>query len=86
MPLALDLMTRRTVLPEQLTPAQIEHADRVVTLDCPLPPEFAKLIEGKTEAWSMPDTSGKPVDAVREVRELIRVRVQKLLDEIDHAE
>jgi hypothetical protein len=31
----------------------------------------------------MPDTSGKPVEAVREVRDLIRARVEKLVGELD---
>lgn len=34
---------------------------------------------GKIEEWPMPDTSGKPVEAVREVRDLIRGRVERLL-------
>jgi hypothetical protein len=32
----------------------------------------------------MPDTTGKPVEAVREVRELIQVRVRQLLAELGH--
>ena len=33
----------------------------------------------------MPDTSGKPVEAVREVRELIGARVDQLLGELNVA-
>jgi hypothetical protein len=37
---------------------------------------------GKLEEWPMPDTTGKPVEAVREVRDLIGVHVTRLLDEL----
>jgi len=68
--------------PGRLSRQQIEAATRVVSLDCPLPPDLAGLADGKLEAWPMPDTAGKPVEAVREVRELILVRVEQLLCEL----
>jgi protein-tyrosine-phosphatase len=68
--------------PARVTHAQLERAHRVVSLDCPLPPELAAVAAGKLERWPMPDTTGKPVDAVREVRELIRARVEGLLTEL----
>jgi arsenate reductase (thioredoxin) len=69
--------------PGKATREQLEQATRVVSLDCPLPPELNAVAAGKLENWPMPDTSGKPVEAVREVRELIRVRVEQLLGELD---
>ncbi|MFN8636171.1 MAG: low molecular weight phosphatase family protein [Chloroflexota bacterium] len=71
--------------PGRVTPAQIEAAMRVVTLDCPLSPELAAIAANKIENWPMPDTAGKPVEAVREVRELIRGRVEQLLGELGAA-
>ena len=68
--------------PGRVTAEQIEQADRVVSLDCPLPPELEALAGAKIEQWPMPDTSGKPVEAVREVRDLIRARVERLLAEL----
>jgi arsenate reductase (thioredoxin) len=68
--------------PGRVTAEQIERADRVVSLDCPLPPELEAAASDKIERWPMPDTSGKPVEAVREVRELIRARVEQLIAEI----
>jgi arsenate reductase len=68
--------------PGRLTPEQLRQATRVVSLDCPLPPELAAVAADKIENWPMPDTSGKPVEAVREVRDLIRVRVERLLGEL----
>jgi arsenate reductase len=69
--------------PERVTRQQLQRADRVVSLGCPLPPDLAAAAEGKIEEWPMPDTTGKPVEAVREVRELIMARVQRLIGELD---
>jgi arsenate reductase len=71
--------------PGRVTREQLGQATRVVSLGCPLSPELAAVAEGKLEEWPMPDTTGKPVEAVREVRELTRVRVDQLLRELDAA-
>jgi len=73
------------VRPERVTQAQLERADRVISLDCPLEPALAAASQGKLENWPMPDTTGKPVEAVREVRNLIKARVDRLLKELGEA-
>ena len=70
-------------IPLRVTAEQLRRADRVVSLGCPLPPDLAVATVGKLEEWPMPDTAGKPVEAVREVRELIDARVRRLLDELE---
>ena len=72
------------VIPGRVSRELLERADRVITLTCPLDPELTAVAAGKSEDWPMPDTAGKPVDAVREVRELIKVRVERLLQEIEN--
>jgi arsenate reductase (thioredoxin) len=67
---------------QRVTRAQLEQADRVISLGCPLPTELAAAAAGKIEEWPMPDTTGKPVGAVREVRELIKARVDQLVAEL----
>jgi arsenate reductase (thioredoxin) len=69
--------------PGRVTREQLERATRVVSLDCPLPPELHAVAADKLENWPMPDTGGKPVEAVREVRDLIGARVEQLLEELD---
>ena len=32
----------------------------------------------KVEDWGIPDTSGKPIDEVRRIRDLLRARVEEL--------
>ena len=68
--------------PQTVTREQIAAAERVISLDCPLAPELATAAAGKLESWPMPDTTGQPVDKVREVRDLIRDRVETLIAEL----
>ena len=75
----IDVADRR---PERVTRAQLERADRVIGLNCPLDPELAAVAAGKLEEWPMPDTTGKPVETVRELRELIQARVERLIGEL----
>ena len=51
-------------IPQRVTRELLESADRVVTLTCPLDHELAAVAAHKIEDWPMPDTTGKPVDAV----------------------
>ena len=67
---------------QRVTRERIERAARVVGLDCPLDLELASAAAPKFENWSMPDTTGRPVEAVREVRDLIRGRVERLITEM----
>src|SRR5215212_9936223 len=71
--------------PGRVTREQLAAATRVISLDCPLPPELAAVAADRLENWPMPDTAGKPVKAVREVRELIGARVDRLLGELGAA-
>ena len=72
--------------PGMVTREQIERAQRVISLGCPLPPDLAAAAAGKIEEWPMPDTAGKPVEVVREVRDLIHARVKRLGDELGVAD
>jgi arsenate reductase len=69
--------------PQRVTAEQLRRADRVISLGCPLDGELAAAADGKIEEWPMPDTAGKPVEAVREVRELIAARVRRLVADLD---
>jgi protein-tyrosine-phosphatase len=71
------------ITPERVTREQLQRADRVVSLGCPLEPELAAAAAGKLEEWPMPDTTGQPVEVVREVRDLIGARVEQLRSELD---
>ena len=71
--------------PGRVSRLQLEQAERVVSLGCPLEPELAAVAAGKLEEWPMPDTTGQPVEAVRVVRDLIGARVERLVEDLDRS-
>ena len=72
--------------PKALTPEMVESADRMITMGCGddaagLCP--AKIIE--TEDWAIEDPKGKPVEAVRRIRDEIKKKVGVLVRELAEA-
>ena len=68
--------------PKALTVEMIEKADRMITMGCgddagAMCP--ASFIE--TEDWALEDPHGKPIETVRRIRDDIRARVNRLLEE-----
>jgi len=69
--------------PKALAMDMVEKADRMITMGCGAEAEAvcpASLIE--TEDWTLEDPQGKPIKDVRRIRDEIKGKVQKLLDEI----
>lgn len=68
--------------PKPLAPEMIEQADRVISMGCGVegicPASFVP-----TEEWEIEDPKGKPLKKVREIRDEIKARVTKLLDNIE---
>ncbi|MBI2846714.1 MAG: arsenate reductase ArsC [Chloroflexi bacterium] len=68
------------VRPKALTPEMLGQVDRVVTMGCSVggicPATFVE-----TEDWGLEDPKGKPLEKVREIRDEVRARVLKLLEE-----
>ena len=66
--------------PKALTMEMLEQADRVVTMGCGVegvcPASFVE-----TEDWQIEDPKGKPIEDVRRIRDEIRAKVMKLLEE-----
>ncbi|OGO06133.1 MAG: arsenate reductase [Chloroflexi bacterium RBG_13_54_9] len=71
--------------PKALTPEMIEDVDRVITMGCSVekvcPASFVP-----TEDWELEDPEGKPIEKVRQVRDEIRNRVEKLIKELQDGE
>lgn len=67
--------------PKALTVEMVEQADRMITMGCGAdglcPASFTE-----TEDWQLEDPKGKPLEKVREVRDEIRARVVKLLEDV----
>ena len=67
--------------PKPLTTEMLDRADRVVTMGCGAegvcPASFVE-----TEDWQLEDPKGKPIEDVRVIRDEIRARVTRLLDNL----
>ncbi|HVO53674.1 MAG TPA: arsenate reductase ArsC [Solirubrobacterales bacterium] len=68
-------------VPRELTRADAEWADVVVTMGCG---DECPYIPGKRYLdWDLPDPKGQSIEAVRATREEIGRRVAALVDELD---
>ncbi len=76
--LGIDLADR---VPHKLTAADAEWADVVVTMGCG---DECPFIPGKRYLdWDLEDPRGRPVEAVRAIRDEIERRVVELIDELN---
>ena len=73
----------RSAKPQKLTDALARDANLLVTMGCG---EACPFVPGlQREDWPLPDPKGQPLDAVRKIRDEIKTRVQKLVNEIRYA-
>jgi arsenate reductase len=67
--------------PRMLTFEMLEDADRVITMGCSVekacPASFVP-----TEDWELDDPEGHPIEQVRLIRDEIKARVEKLIEEL----
>jgi arsenate reductase (thioredoxin) len=69
--------------PHRLDRADLEWADRVVTMGCG---DECPVVPGKRyEDWELPDPAGAPLEEVRAVRDEIDRRIRALVAELDAA-
>ena len=68
--------------PKALTSEMAEPVGRVVTMGC--------MVEGicpatclETEAWELEEPKGKPLEKVREIRDKIKAKIIKMLEEAE---
>ena len=68
--------------PKLLTLDMMDRADKVITMGCGVegvcPASFIP-----TEDWKLEDPAGKPVEIVRRIRDEIKLKVEKLIVEMD---
>ena len=66
--------------PQILTDEQVQASDVVITMGCG---DACKFYPGKRyEDWELEDPAGKDVEVVRQIRDDIRGRIEKLVEEI----
>jgi arsenate reductase (thioredoxin) len=67
-------------IPQRWTDAMIGAADVVVTMGCG---DTCPFVPGRRyEDWPLDDPAGRDVDAVRPIRDEIRVRVEQLMESL----
>jgi arsenate reductase len=74
----IDLSTQR---PKALTPQMVDEADKVITMGCGVE-DVCPATWVPTEDWQLEDPEGKPIEKVRDIRDEIKTRVKKLIEEI----
>jgi arsenate reductase len=72
--LGIDLSDAK---PQLLTAELAASADMIVTMGCG---EECPVVPGaRREDWPLPDPKGQPIERVREIREDIRERIERLV-------
>lgn len=69
--------------PKMMTLDMVNSADRLVTMGCGVDAEGvcpASFIP--TEDWGIEDPKGQSIDKVREIRDQIKTKVERLIDEM----
>ena len=65
-----------------LTLEMLEKADKVITMGCSVG-EVCPMSIVETEDWGIADPAGKSIEKFREVRDLIKKRVEELLKKLE---
>lgn len=68
--------------PKQLTQELADSADRKITMGCGVDSSACPARIFFTEDWGLDDPKGQPIEKVREIRDQIKERVEKLLTEL----
>lgn len=68
--------------PKQLTQELADSADKKITMGCGVEADACPARIFFTEDWGLDDPKGQPIEKVREIRDQIRERVEKLLSEL----
>ena len=67
--------------PAKVDPAMLASADHVISMGCD-DPAVCDYPGRKVEDWMVPDPSGKPVEEVRAIRDLLRAKVDRLAERL----
>lgn len=67
--------------PKMITAEMIQEADRVILMGCG--GNACPIVPKQVEDWQIEDPAGKGIEKFREVRDIIREKVRKLIDEME---
>ncbi len=85
--MALDAMQEIGIsmeghFPKTMTHEMVDSADRIISMGCGVDVNACPAGFLPTEDWSLDDPAGQMMDAVREIRDSIRRRVEELVEEM----
>jgi arsenate reductase len=72
--------------PKQLTQEMVDGATRVITMGCGVNAEACPARFIVTEDWGLDDPAGQPIEKVREIRDQVRERVERLAENLAFSE
>ena len=67
--------------PKMMTLEMVDSADRIITMGCGVDAGVCPAAFVPTEDWGLDDPKGQPIEKVREIRDEIKARVEKLIAE-----
>ena len=68
--------------PKPLTHEMVDGAARVITMGCGMDAEACPAGFMVTEDWGLDDPAGQPLEKVREIRDQVRERVERLAESL----
>lgn len=75
--------------PKVMTPKMVESADKVITMGCGVDLDdiehggiVCPAVFVESEDWGLEDPKGQPIEKVRDIRDQIKTRVEKLIEEM----
>lgn len=72
--------------PSLLDPKLSKSAEIGITMGCGVEDECAVLFTPIKEDWGLDDPKGQPIEKFREIRDEIKARVEKLIEDISSGE
>ena len=78
----IDISRRK---PKMLTLEMLEDVDRVITMGCSVE-KACPASSVPTEDWQLEDPEGKPIEQVRQIRDEVKAKVERLIKELGNVE
>jgi len=79
--------------PKVMTPEMVDSSDKVITMGCGVNLDdvdhggaVCPAVFVESEDWGLEDPKGQSIEKVREIRDLIKARVEKLIEEMTRGE
>ncbi len=67
--------------PKALTASMVKEADVVITMGCGA--EACPVVPKRIDDWEIEDPAGKPIEKFREVRDIIKTKVETLVETLE---